>query len=79
MKLFLKSVAPDRRAPLRDIVKRSHPWLAITVADLAAECWVLERHGTLLESVREEYILAEGLESNGFRLHITENNQWEVR
>ena len=79
MKLFLKSVSADRRAPLRDIVLRSHPWLAITVADLAADYWVLARHGTIVESVREEYILAEALESGGFRLHITEDNQWEVR
>lgn len=79
MKLHIESVQPERRAALRDIVKQSHPWLAITVADLAAGHWLLERHGTLLESVREEYILAESLESNGFRLHITDDNQWEVR
>lgn len=80
MKLRLIEISDERRDGLQAVVAESHPWLSLSDDhEISSDLWQLDRRGTLHDSVREEYILAESLESRGFRLHITEDNQWEVR
>lgn len=78
MRLRLIDIRHERLDKLLAVLEESAPWLTLAgwpEADVAQ----LDRHGTLIESIREEYVLAETLERSGFRLHITDDNQWEVR